>query len=87
VDGPAFERANGTKGWYLEGKRHRADGPAVELANGGKEWYLKGVKMSELEHRQAIYNRYLPVYHFAYEFPGGMDVGIKNRLLGFAGFH
>ena len=33
---------NGTKYWYLNGKRHREDGPAVELANGTKKWYLKG---------------------------------------------
>ena len=31
---------NGTKYWYIEGKRHRADGPAVEWANGDKEWYF-----------------------------------------------
>jgi hypothetical protein len=87
VDGPAVEYANGTKWWYLTGKKHRVDGPAIEFANGGKEWFLNGVKMSELEHRQAIYNRFLPVYHFAYEFPGGMDAGIRNRLLSFIGFH
>ena len=33
---------NGTKKWYLNGKRHREDGPAIEWANGGKEWYLNG---------------------------------------------
>ena len=33
---------NGTKSWYLNGKRHREDGPASEYANGGKSWYLKG---------------------------------------------
>ena len=34
--------ANGTKEWYLNGKRHREDGPANEYANGDKEWFLNG---------------------------------------------
>jgi hypothetical protein len=33
---------NGTKRWYLNGRRHREDGPAVEYANGAKFWYLNG---------------------------------------------
>lgn len=41
-DGPAIERADGTKEWYLNGKPHREDGPAVEYANGTKLWYLNG---------------------------------------------
>ena len=32
--------SNGTKEWYLNGKRHREDGPAVEYADGTKFWYL-----------------------------------------------
>ncbi len=42
VNGPAFERADGAKSWYLNDKLHRTDGPAVELANGSKAWYLNG---------------------------------------------
>ena len=42
VDGPAVEYANGSKYWYLNGKRHRVDGPAIEWANGYKYWYLNG---------------------------------------------
>ena len=34
--------ADGTKFWYLNGKRHREDGPAVEYAHGPKHWYLNG---------------------------------------------
>ena len=41
-DGPAVERANGYKEWYLNGKFHREDGPAIEWADGYKEWYLNG---------------------------------------------
>lgn len=39
-DGPAFEYANGTKAWWLNGKCHREDGPAVIWANGDKHWLL-----------------------------------------------
>ena len=31
---------NGTKEWYLDGKRHRVDGPAIEYADGTKSWLL-----------------------------------------------
>ena len=31
---------NGSKCWYLNGKRHREDGPAVEWSDGDKHWYL-----------------------------------------------
>ena len=34
--------SDGTKRWYLNGKRHREDGPAVEYPNGTKEWRLHG---------------------------------------------
>ena len=42
LDGPAKEYSNGTKYWYVNGKRHRLDGPAIEWNNGDKEWYLAG---------------------------------------------
>jgi len=45
--GPAIERANGNKYWYLNGKRHREDGPAVEYAYGHKYWYLNGKRHRE----------------------------------------
>ena len=41
-DGPAIELADGSKYWWLNGKRHREDGPAFELADGSKHWYLNG---------------------------------------------
>ena len=31
---------DGSKHWYLNGKRHREDGPAIELASGTTEWYM-----------------------------------------------
>jgi len=39
--------ANGTKHWYLNGKRHREDGPAVESANGDKYWFLNDKRHRE----------------------------------------
>ena len=33
---------NGSKEWFLNGKRHREDGPAYESANGTKHWFLNG---------------------------------------------
>ena len=38
---------NGTKCWYLKGKKHREDGPAIEWADGTKHWYLNGKKHRE----------------------------------------
>ena len=43
VDGPAIERANGSKFWYFKGMRHRVDGPAIEYADGEKRWYFKNM--------------------------------------------
>ena len=39
-NGPALERADGTKAWHFNGKLHRENGPAVEYANGSKVWYI-----------------------------------------------
>ena len=40
---------DGSKFWYLNGKRHREDGPAVEYADGDKFWYLNGTKYTGAE--------------------------------------
>jgi len=55
-DGPAIERANGDKYWYLNGEYHREDGPAVERASGTKSWYLNDVRYTAEEH----YNKLNP---------------------------
>jgi hypothetical protein len=31
---------DGSRYWWLNGKRHREDGPAVEMADGTRKWYL-----------------------------------------------
>jgi hypothetical protein len=46
-DGPAYEWANGSKWWYLNGKLHHEDGPACVYADGSKSWYLNGKYYSE----------------------------------------
>lgn len=38
---------NGTKEWFLNGKRHREDGPAIEWADGSKKWYINGIRHRE----------------------------------------
>ena len=43
TDGPASELSDGTKSWWVNGKRHRADGlPAIEWASGTKVWFVDG---------------------------------------------
>jgi len=51
-DGPAVERADGYKEWYLNDQLHREDGPAVEYANGYKYWYLNDKEVSEAKHKK-----------------------------------
>jgi hypothetical protein len=40
-------RLDGTKHWFLNGKRHREDGPAVERSDGEKHWLLNGKRHRE----------------------------------------
>jgi hypothetical protein len=37
-----IERSDGTKMWYINGRKHREDGPAYEGSDGSKYWYLYG---------------------------------------------
>src|SRR5574343_270254 len=55
IDGPAVERSDGTKEWYVSGKLHRTDGPAVERSDGTKEWWVNGLHLTEQE-----FNRLYP---------------------------
>jgi hypothetical protein len=41
-DGPAVEGHNGSKEWWIDGKRHREDGPAYEGADG-EAWIINGL--------------------------------------------
>jgi len=52
--GPAIERADGTKAWFINGERHRDSGPAMEHADGYEAWYINSKYYTEEE-----YNIYL----------------------------
>ena len=41
-DGPAVERSDGTREWWLDGDLHREDGPAIEFPDGFREWWIDG---------------------------------------------
>ena len=41
-DGPAIERADGTRSWFQNGLLHRLDGPAVESPDGDRSWFQNG---------------------------------------------
>jgi len=42
LNGPAMERVDGTKYWYVNGKLHRTDGPVIEWSDGTKSWCVNG---------------------------------------------
>ena len=54
TDGPVAEMADGTKIWYVDGKRHRLDGPAVEYSNSYKRWYVDDKHYSEEDFNKLI---------------------------------
>jgi len=42
-DGPAIERLNGTKEWFVHGRRHREGNlPAIEYHNGDESYFVNG---------------------------------------------
>ena len=49
TDGPAVERADGSRVWYQNGLLHRTDGPAIEYPNGFRAWWISDKRMSEAE--------------------------------------
>lgn len=40
--GPAVEKPDGTKWWFINGKHHRLDGPAEEYSSGERYWWVNG---------------------------------------------
>jgi len=55
-DGPAIERRNGDKEWWIHGKCHREDGPACEYAFG-KFYFLNDQEFSEQDYWKEIERR------------------------------
>ena len=47
INGPAVEKADGTKEWYRNGKRHRIGGPAVISPTGLRAWFFNDLKHRE----------------------------------------
>ena len=45
LDGPAHERADGVRTWYVNGRRHRLNGPAVERGSD-YSWYVRGRRVA-----------------------------------------
>ncbi len=54
TDGPAIERNDGYKSWWINGERHREDGPAIERNDGYKAWYLNDTEYSEQDYYQEV---------------------------------
>jgi hypothetical protein len=67
-DGPAVERFNGSKEWWINNLRHREDGPAIIHENGKLEWWLNNCffktkekwfeTLTEKQQVKAIYSDY-----------------------------
>lgn len=49
-DGPAIEKADGSKYWIINNTLHREDGPAIEMFGGFKFWYINNKNVTEEEH-------------------------------------
>lgn len=45
LDGPASERADGSRTWYVHGRRHRTDGPA-RIRGCDYSWYVHGRRIA-----------------------------------------
>jgi hypothetical protein len=62
TNGPAIEWINGSKSWWINGKRHRTDGPAIEYNNGNKIWWINGNRHREDGPAVEGYNGYKEWY-------------------------
>lgn len=87
-NGPAIERADGTKEWYIDGKRHRDGGlPAIERKNGDREWYVNGElhrdgDLPAIDTRErkawAVHDKFHRIGGPALEFDHGSKIWIVN---------
>ena len=53
-DGPAYERPDGYRVWYINGMYHREDGPAIEFYDGDFRYYLNHTRYSKEEYEKEI---------------------------------
>lgn len=76
-DGPAVERADGSKFWYKHGLRHRLDGPAVENANGHRSWWVDDQRHREDGPAVIHMNGAEEYYLMGFEIPAALFPHIK----------
>ena len=62
LDGPACEYVDGSKEWFVNGKKHRIDGPAIEYPDGYKAWHIDGEFLTEEE-----FNNHIKVQHYKFQ--------------------
>ena len=55
INGPAFERLDGTKAWFVNGDYHRLDGPAIEVPGEDAEFYKDGIKYTDITFTQRFH--------------------------------
>ncbi len=72
TDGPAVEKVDGTKEWWVNGLRHRTDGPAIEWSNGIREYWVNG----ELQQTESSDSEW--VKGFKEGFLEGFKAAMKN---------
>ena len=78
LDGPAKEYSNGTKYWYVNGKRHRLDGPAIEWSDGYKAWYIDG-KLHRTDGPAIEYSNGIKEWCINDKFIGDSTNGFTNK--------
>lgn len=79
-DGPAIEWNNGSKEWWINGKRHREDGPAVEWSNGAKHWYLNGQYLTKSQWEQKMSKKNISTTHGDLNIKYSLKENIKKIL-------
>jgi len=54
-DGPAIERADGTKSWWANDQLHRLDGPAYIYEDGTVVFYKDGMRYTDITFTRRYY--------------------------------
>ena len=75
---PAIEGKDGTKQFYINGKRHNPNGPARIYADGTKEYWIDGKQISEDEFNEKKYLINLTVPELADKLDIPLDELIKK---------
>ena len=73
---PAIEYNDGTKVWYVNGKKHRTNGPAVIKSNGLMYWFINGIKISNI-----IIDQWLEENQITWPFSNENELAFKLRFI------